>query len=310
MKPNDLTRRLPGLLAALALSACTLPPQDSGTDASANTVTSQPQVPLPQYYGLYALNQGELLPIGNSSQLELQNWASEQDLAPETSFLVYSRNLAIDNEPLDSAIILEHVARVRDERAADGTMIPLPNSWAAPNLPGYQIPLQFEPVAGHPDMVIAAPEAPLAPGLYSLKLNGTDIWDSRFGIAWSSVAAQQYAMQYCVEKLPSGYQPCTTIGGNEGSEAFAIRDLRSLHTTDANGPALVIEGQLVNTSSVGEILPALSASLLDDQDQVVQALPAVTLPEQELEPGGVYDFRINVTNPAPDAARVRVAPNA
>lgn len=306
MKTHDLTHGLPGLLAVLLLSACAPPPsQLSGTDAPASATTPLPS--LPQYYGLYAVEQTALLPIGSSAEPDPDNWSSRADLSPETSFLIYSRSLTVDPEPLDSAITLDRLAQVRDERTEDGTVIPLANRWTAPNLPGYQVPLQFEPVAGQPEMIIAAPQIPLTPGVYSLKLNGVDVWDSRFGVAWSSVSAQQYAAEHCVEKLPSGYQPCIAVGGSRG---FIVRELRSLRTTDENAPGLTIEGQLVNTSSVSEILPSLSASLLDDQNQVVQALPAVTLPEQALEPGGVYDFRINVTNPAPGAARVRVTPLA
>jgi len=303
MNTRNFMIPLSGLTAVLALSACTLP-QDAGTDTSTSMAQPQ-QIPLPQYYGLYAVDQGTLVRIGGSAGLELQNWASQQDLGPNTEFLVYSRDLATANEPLDSALVLERVAKVQDVRAVDGTVIPTPDTWAAPNLPGYEIPLQFEPVSDHPDMIIAAPVAPLTPGLYSLKLRGADSWNSRFGVAWSSVSPQQYASEYCVEQLPAGFQPCSAT-----RESFAVRALRSAVTNNGGAPALVIEGELVNTSTVSEILPALSTSLLDDQNQVVQVLPAMTLPEQSLEPGGVYDFRINVTNPAPGAARVRVSPTA
>jgi len=292
---------LPGILAAIALSSCVDPlAQDAGAGATASQ-----QIPLPQYYGLYAVDQGALVRIGGSPGLELENWSTQQDLGPDTTFVVYSPALATGSLPLDREVVLERVAKVRDERSADGSVIPTPNAWAAPDLPGYGIPLQYEPVAGQPDMTIAAPVSPLTPGLYSLKLRGTDGWNSRFGIAWSSVTTAQYAAQYCVEQLSSGYQPC-----GAGSDGFAVRALRTSVTRAGDAPSLVIEGELVNTSSVSEILPALSASLLDDQDQIVQVLPSLTLPEQALEPGGVYDFRINVTNPAPGAARVRVSPTA
>ena len=318
MRARNVTTRLPrillGIIAALALSSCADPPEQ---DVGIATTAPQPP-PLPQYYGLYAVDQGGLVRIGGSAGLELQNWSSQQDLGPDTTFIVYSRDLAAANEPLEQEVVLDRVAKVRDERTPDGSVIPTPDAWAAPDLPGYSVPLQYAPVQDHPDMIIAAPVSPLTPGLYSLKLRGTDAWNSRFGVAWSSVPAEQYASQYCVEQLPSGYQPCSAAGatgaaaggGTDAGVGFAVRALHSSVTHDGGVPGLVIEGELVNTSSENEILPALSASLLDNQDQVVQVLPSLTLPEQALESGGVYDFRINVTNPAPGAARVRVTPNA
>ncbi len=234
-----------------------------------------------QYHGLYAVAQNTLLPIGSSAEPDPENGSSRADLSPETSFLIYSRNLTVDPEPLDSAITLGRLAQVRDERTEDGAVIPLASRRTAPNLPGYQVLLQVQPVAGQPDMIIAAPQTLLTAGVYSLKLNGVDVWKSRFGVTWSSISAQQSAAEHCVEKLPSGYQPCIAVSGSRG---FIVRELRSLHTIEGNAPGLTIEGQLVNISPVNEILPSLSASLLDDQNQMVQALPAVTLPKQVLAP--------------------------
>ncbi len=300
MNARNLAGCLAGLIALLALAGCSgSAPQDTG----------DVRVHLPQYYGLYAVIRDQLVLIGGDSSLAPQNGANPQDLASTASFLVYSRDLASNGEPLDTAIVLKRMVRLRDVRTVDGTVIPTPRSWISPNLPGYRIALRFAPVSGHPDMIFATPMAPLPRGLYALMLHGTDSWSARFGIDGPETAEQQDTAQDCVEQLPSGFRPCGKAGGSGGSE-FAVRAVHSTITNGGSAPSLVIRGELVNMSAVSERLPALRASLLDDQDKVVQVLPAVTLPKQSLAPGSVYDFRVDVTNPAPGAARARISPAA
>jgi Protein of unknown function (DUF3426) len=311
---------LAGLAVALALSGCAVsspPAAEYGSD-----VTAAPHVPLPTFYGLYALNGGDLVRLDGPSAWERSTWPTREDLPPDVSFLVFSRDLAVSSRPLDSVITVGRAASVNYERTSTGELIThQPGSvWASPDLPGYQFPLEFEPVADHPDMIIAKPVSQLPAGLYSLKLKTAEVQSSRFGIAWSSVNESQYAASYCIEKDPSGYAPCgaTTPGygpaaGVYGQQTarFLVRNLHSSHIQSNDGaPALLIQGELINNSSIPAIMPALSATLLDAQNQVLQALPAVTLPATPLAPGGVYDFRINVTNPAANASQVRVTPTA
>jgi len=308
------------LAVALALSGCVVsPPQtaQSGSDASTSTIG-----PLPTFYGFYALDGGELIRLDGSADWERQTWATREDLPPDVSFLLFSRQLADISQPLDNAITVGRVASVRYEHTSAGGIISHPpgSVWASPNLPGYQLPLEFEPVPDHPDMIIAKPESPLPAGLYSLKLTTSNAQNARFGVAWSSVQQAEYAAQYCVELDAGGYAPCgTSMPGNDTVASasvqpmagFVVRNLRSSHITGNDGaPALLIEGELINKSSIPAIMPALSATLLDAQNQVLQALPAVTLPATPLAPGGIYDFRINVANPAANASQVRVTPTA
>lgn len=324
---NTIAIRLPyaGLATALLLSGCyAAPPENVGGAQPAATDVS---VPLPSYYGLYAINQNALVRLDGSSGWERQTWTEREDLAPQVRFLAFNRDLGLNAQPLDRSITLSRVASLRDDATAVGTETPHPpgSVWVTPDLPAYQIPLEFEPVPDHPEMVIAQPESPLPPGLYSLKLHGNDVVNSRFGVAWSSVQQRQYAAQYCVDHYPGGYQSCataapggTTVGTTTLATApaasevrFAVRDLHSARSTSGDGsPDLVIEGELVNTSQVQAILPALSATLLDGEGRVVQVLPSVTLSGPPLDPGGTYNFRINVANPAPGASQVRVAPIA
>jgi hypothetical protein len=316
MKAIDFRSPLAGLATALVLSGCvTQPPNPGQADHAAATGAS---VQLPQYYGLYAVDQGAVVRLDGNPDWERRTWSVRQDMAPNVRFLVFSRRLATTEQPLDQSITLARVARVRNEQTPAGPV------WASPNLPGYGVTLEFQPVPDHPDMIIAQPESPLSPGLYSLHLLGGAPRNSRFGVAWSSVQESQYAAEYCVERYAGGYRPCSSAGGGAtaGTTAaaggpvaaatrFVVRGLHSARGTE-NGstPILVIEGEIVNTASIPAILPALSATLLDGQDHVVQVLPSVTLPGSPLDPGGVYNFRINVSNPAAGAARVRVSPIA
>ncbi len=332
MKLIHLTVPLAGLGALLALAGCVAPPTYA---VQSETVAPAANIPLPTYYGLYALDAGTLVRLDGPSEWERRTWSSREDMPTNVSFLAYSRALGASSAPLDQAVTLERVASVRYERTSAGEIIshPVGSVWASPDLPAYQVALAFEPVQGHPDMIIATPDAPLPAGLYALQLHGAEVENSRFGIAWSTVPQAAYAAQNCVEKYPGGYSPCGaaepagaaggapvgTMGtaapaqysANQSTADFVVRDLRSHHVTDMNGaPELVIQGELVNTSPIPAIMPALAATLLDAQNQVLQALPAVTLPATPLAPGGVYNFRINVANPAPGAANVRVTPTA
>ena len=325
MKPIIIRLRYGTLVATFLLSGCyAAPSEDFG---SAQPPATDVPVPLPNYYGLYAINQNALVRLEGSPDWERRTWSEREDLAPQVRFLAFSRALASNSEPLDRVITLSRVASLRDDATAVGveTAHPPGSVWLSPDLPDYRIRLEFQPVPDHPEIVIAQPESPLPPGLYSLKLNGNEVQNSRFGIAWSSVQANQYAARYCVDRYPGGYQSCassapsgTDAGATTrastpaaGETHFVVRDLHSARARSGDGASgLIIEGELVNTSQVAAILPALSATLLDGQGQVVQVLPSVTLSGSPLDPGATYNFRINVSNPAVGAAQVRVAPIA
>ncbi|MDA8048675.1 MAG: hypothetical protein M0002_01460 [Rhodospirillales bacterium] len=335
MKSVGLPVYLAGLAFVLGLSGCAAQPAGTAFNAPAGTGAAGfgPGSPLPRIYGLYAVNGGALIRLNGSKTWERRTWSVRDALAPEVNFIVFSRRLASDSQPLSSSVLLERVASVRYKQTASGSVIPytVGARWASPNLPAYRIPLEFAPVPNQPSMIVAVPQEPLTPGLYSLKLLGKAVWNSRFGIAWSSVAVNQYAAQNCVDKFLGGYRPCGAVPTASSAlasdpiargaapvnlvpaatERFAVRDLRSARVVQGDGArTLVIEGELVNTSSVRALMPALAVSLLGPQGTVVQALPAVTLPGRPLDPGGVYNFRINVSNAASGATGVRVTPTA
>lgn len=319
---RDSKYSIAGIAIALALSGCAAAPPPP-TATSGIEPAPAVNVPLPTYYGLYAIEGGQLVRLDGSPDWEQQTWSSRDDLPADISFLLFSRQLADPSNSLATTITVGRVASVGYERTAGGQVISHPpgSVWASPNLPGYQLTLEFEPIPGHPDMMIAKPEQPLSPGLYALKLTTGNITEhARFGVGWPSVQQSAYAAQYCVELDSGGYQPCGASAQSSGSVAaatqlptadFVVQDLHSHRVTGSDGtPTLLIEGRLINESSIPAIMPALSPTLLDAQNQVLQALPAVTLPGTPLAPGAAYNFRINVSNPAPGAAQVRVTPTA
>ena len=268
------------------------------------------RITTPRYFGLYAVTSSGLVRLNGGKKWEIQTWNRRNNLGSRVRFLVFSRWLSMDATPEDRAIVLERVAHVRATRTADGRIVRRPDIWASPNLPQYRIPLRYAPVRGHSDMLMAAPTAPLEPGLYSLSFHAPESFSSRFGVAWPSVAVRQYDARYCVDKLPTGFVPCRTYAMANADPAVAIRDLHSSRTIGGGPPQLVIDGDVVNTSQVQENVPPLSVVLLNAQDEVLQSLRHVSVRMPVLLPGQSYHFRIVVTNAATNATQVRVTPAA
>jgi hypothetical protein len=270
-------------------------------------------VAAPPYFGLYAVTSDGLVRLNGDTQWEERTWNNRNDLRGNLRFLVFSRWLSMDATPENKAITLERVAHVRSTTDADGTVVRRPDMWASPHLPEYRIPLNFAPVQGHSDMLLASPAERLPPGLYSLSFHAPENLTARFGVAWPSVAMNQYDARYCVDKLPHAFVACegdTTNLTTGSSTTIAIRDLRSSRTAGRGSGRLVIDGDVVNTSREQETVPPLSVVLLDARDQVLQSLRNVNVDMPTLLPGRSYHFRIVVTNAATNATRVRVTPAA
>ena len=271
---------------------------------------AEDRITTPRYFGLYAVTSSGLVRLNGDKQWEVRTWNERNNLSGRLRFLVFSRWLSMDATPEDRAIVLEHVAHVRATRNAAGATVRRPDVWASPNLPQYRVPLEFAPVRGHSDMLIATPAAPLEPGLYSLSFHAPESWSSRFGVAWPSVAVRQYDARYCVDKLPQGFVPCRDHVVAAADTAVAIRDLHSSRMTGDGPPRLVIDGDVVNTSRAQVNVPPLSVVLLNAQDKVLQSLRHVDVSVPTLPPGRSYHFRIVVTNAAANATQVRVTPSA
>ena len=93
------------------------------------------------------------------------------------------------------------------------------------------------------------------------------------------------------------------------SRLLTVRDLRSSRTTVAGALTLVVDGNIVNTSSDLRTVPSqLTLSLLRADGTVVQNVAIAGLPPAVLAPGDVYHFHSEVQDPPADAVRVRVTP--
>jgi|SRR5579872_490482 len=334
-------RGIPQSLAAcsfLALVAC-------GSSQPQVNLGNESSLPIPPTYGLYAYDGDQLIRLDGDSNWERSTWSSRSDLPPKVEFVVFSRSLTTDPTPLQKLIELRRVAHVRNDVSGNGNVVPAQNNrWAAPNLPDYQVALNFTPVPGHSDMVVAAPSDPLAQGLYSFSLAARpQPLDSRVGIGWSDVDQNQYAEAHCVDSYPGGYRLCAesdarandpaagmianqpaanqpaamTVaavpapGTNASVANLTVMNLRSSRSFVAGSRTLVVEGNLVNTSSaLRTVPPQLVLSLLGADGTVLQTVAIADLPPAVLAPGDSYHFRSEVTDPPADAVRVRVTPTS
>lgn len=307
MSPKNFAVKMMALSLPILLASCGSP---GPTRQQLSLGPSDASIATPAYFGLYAVTSDGLVRLNGDKSWEVRTWNDRNDLNGNVRFLVYSRWISMDAAPGDRAIVLQRVAHVRSTRAADGTVTRERDDWATTDLPQYRIPLRFAPVAGHSDMLIAAPATTLPPGLYSLSFHGPENWSARVGVGWPGVAAGQYDSRYCVDRAPQGFVPCGDEAAAATGTDIAIRDLHSSRATGDGPPRLVIDGNVVNTSQTQVNVPTFSVVLLDSQHQVLQSLNDVNVNVPTLMPGRSYHFRIVVTNAAADATQVRVTPSA
>jgi hypothetical protein len=327
-------RRVHPLLATcsfLVIAAC-------GSSQPQLNLGNQSSLPIPPNYGLYAYDGDQLIRLDGDSNWERSTWSNRSDLPPKVEFVVFNRSLTTDPTPLQDVIELRRVAHVRNDVNGNGNVVPAQNNrWAAPDLPVYRVALNFTPVPGHSDMVVAEPSDPLAQGLYSFSLQTrSQPLDTRVGIGWSDVDQTQYAEAHCVDSYPAGYRLCSesdarandpaagTIGNQPAAMTVAavpapgtnavvanltVKDLRSSRSVVAGALTLVVEGDLVNTSAaLRTVPPQLVLSLLGADGTVLQNVAIADLPPAVLAPGDSYHFRSEVSDPPANAVRVRVTP--
>jgi hypothetical protein len=341
--PMICARMIPRWLAAcsfLALGAC-------GSSGPQLNLGNESSVPLPPGYGLYAYDGDNLIRLDGDSNWERSTWSDRSDLPRKTEFVVFNRSLTTDPTQLQDLIELRRVAHVRNDIRANGIVVPAANNrWAAPDLPDYRVALNFTPVPGHSDVVVAVPSDPLDPGLYSFSLQTRpQALDSRLGIGWSDVDQNQYAEAHCVDSYPGGYRLCAESDARANDPAAAeaalqpaagsppsnqpavmtaaaaparatnaplatltVRDLRSSRSTVAGAQTLMVEGNIVNTSADLRAVPSqLVLSLLRADGSIAQTVAIADLPPAVLAPGDSYHFRSEVKDPPADAVRVRVS---
>jgi hypothetical protein len=212
--------------------------------------------------------------------------------------------------------------------------VPAHDEWAAPDLPSYLIDVNFRPIPGKPDMTIVQPNGQLPPGLYSLRFNGgATAMTARFGVNWPHIQLARYEDTNCVDKTPQGYQPCWAPepagyrnddarsasdsaiarprrAANEDRQFLAVRNLTTRERSNGGETALIIHGNVVNTSRHALEVPQLFARIMDAKGSVLRTIPFDGLRATRLAPGQSYGFDIDVANPPAGATAVRVTVGA
>ena len=91
--------------------------------------------------------------------------------------------------------------------------------------------------------------------------------------------------------------------------ALAVRDGRMDTVTIDNQKVIVIEGQIVNTTSVPQPVPVLRAALQDVAGREVREW-TFRIEQAELQPGQSLPFKTTIVDPPEDAVKWTIAPAA
>lgn len=132
---------------------------------------------LPDYYGLYAIQDDTLLDLGDGTL---------RDLPPTSSFLQHEKPLRMASGQ-DALAYLSIERRGKDGTLQDWKTWHEHHQLPAPQSPAFSsklpltrtpVPMRVRPVAGHNEMILIEPRLPFPPGLYELK-DGTRFWIAR-----------------------------------------------------------------------------------------------------------------------------------
>ena len=213
-----------GLLAA-TLSACGIW-GDGGSDIAPVEVQSDDSG-LPARYGLYVEADGVLGRLDARKGVPVQASESLSNLHPDATFIIFDRSLADLSLRLSDAITLRKLAHVRNDVATSGAATPpRKDPWVVVDFPEFDVPLDFQPIDGSPEIVRVIPARPLASGLYSLQLHvGESVVAGRFGVQWSTVDEARYASDNCVDRyagLPV-YKLCSDLSAQPPKQRIARR---------------------------------------------------------------------------------------
>jgi hypothetical protein len=309
-----------GCFAAAALAAATL--SGCGGSSGADDRAGEAAVPadlhgdaLPQRYGLYAVQGDHFGRLNGDQTFEVGSWEHRSDLWPNVSFIVYDRRLADPALALDQVIHLRRVPHVRNDVSAAGTAAPATaDNWVAVDLPKFDVPLDFEPVATAAQMVRAIPARPLEPGLYSLELRtGNAMLAGRFGVEWNKVDKSRYMASYCVDRYvgsPVSYRACgdapPVAARPPAGAGLQVREVQAVRRNDGSMTTLLVQGVVVNVSQAPRPVPQLVASLRDPQGLEIKRW-AFTTEVSELPPGRSTGFRTEVLDPSTGPTQVSIA---
>jgi hypothetical protein len=226
---------------------------------------SAESMPLPEYFGVYAVDRGRLTAIFGgkgayqppSYKVELYSIAggsskteSPAQLSADVRFLVFDQEagqLARSLELYKLAYVQNDVQKLAALGVqAERTQVVRINKWLEARLETFRIGLLSKPVAGQLQMVQLLPEAELSPGLYALYYTPPTrrIWWYLFGVQFSGTPQ------------PSECIDLTLSPGGLG--ALEITDYLMQHGP-LEFPALMKDRYRACSSSQGEIAPGKPA---------------------------------------------------
>ena len=205
MNRTVITRGAIALFLAFGLSACA---------SSNSSSTRQVSYPVPDSPGIYAYtSKNDFRRIDGDPNWEASTWPERANLPSNVRFVVNDPALA--NRSPNSTLELWRVAWVRSEVNPNNQAMPLAGTeWALAPVSPYSVPARFESPSNNPSVVSVVPTAPLAPGLYALRINEPGARQARVGVGWDSLDQRQYAAANCVDRyLGEGgiYRPCTAV---------------------------------------------------------------------------------------------------
>jgi hypothetical protein len=205
MNRTVITRGATALLLAFGLSACA---------SSNSSSTRQVSYPVPDSPGIYAYTtKNDLRRIDGDPNWEASTWPERANLPSNTRFVVNDPALA--NRSVVGAVELWRVAWVRSEVNVNNQAMPMAGTeWALAPVAPYSVPIRLESPSDKNGVVNVVPTAPLAPGLYALRVNEPGARQARVGVGWDSLDQRQYAAANCVDRyLGEGgiYRPCTAV---------------------------------------------------------------------------------------------------
>jgi hypothetical protein len=283
----------------------------AATGGCAGTSASKPQVAVerPPTEGLYVIDNGKMGRLDDPPEKILKTWQVRSNLGPNVEFIIRHPAIAQSGGPPGKLVALRQVAYVRANIATSGTVRKNKKAeWIVASLDPLYVPARVMQDSRDPTLLRVVPKEPLTPGLYALTLRtGNTAVTGRFGVEWSKSDKQQYAAAHCVDRYltkPVLYRPCDE---RDSVEKAALR-VQALNVTKAlvnSAPALVIEGQLRNTSSKPQVVPTMLAVLNDKQGKEIKRWTFV--PDvKELSPGKSVAFRTMAPTPPRETAGVAI----
>ncbi len=301
------------------LSAC-----GSGSSEPAQQTTAQPD-------GIYIIQDGKVGRLNEDSEKILKTWDQRTNLTSNVQFLVIDPSVAARAPDADS-ISLQRVSKVRNVVSANGNAKKTTKSeWVVANLPQDKIPVTVVRDSDTSHQLRVTANQPLAPGLYAITYNtGRERIGGRFGVGWAAADKNQYASQHCVDRYsgnPASYRACSeqaavkpkaaakpavqqanakpAVQRAAAGSAIEISGLKVQKEIVGGKPLLVLQGQMLNTTTTTQKVPEMVAVMTDKQGRELSRWSFRTLTDQ-LPPGGSASFQTSTDSPPKGTASIAI----